>query len=79
MTRLERFILSILSLSVGIGLAFVVKTLVWRTSVGPIWIKAIVVGLVAVIAYILFDRHLFLTAEREIEKLKPKAEPENIA
>lgn len=75
MTKLERFILSVLSLTVGLGLAFVVKTVVWRIPIGPVWIKAFIVGTVAVVAYVLFDRHLFLTAEREIRKLATSEEP----
>ena len=71
MNKVERFVLSILSLTIGIGLAFVVKALVWRTG-GPIWIKAAVVGTVAIVGYIIFDHQLFKRAEAEVEKVEAK-------
>ena len=68
LTRLERFILSSLSLFVGLGLAYLVKGLVWRAPGGPTWLKAVLIGGAAIVGYFIFDYHLFRSAERELEK-----------
>ena len=71
MNKAERFVLSILSLVIGIGVAYVVNAVVWRTG-GPIWIKAAIVGTVALVGYIVFDRQLFKIAEQAVQKVEAK-------
>lgn len=68
LTKLERGILNVLSLVCGIGLALIVKTIVWRTGIGPIWTRALVVGGTAFAAYLAFDWYLFRSAIKNLPK-----------
>lgn len=71
--RGERAILSVLSLLGGIGMSYVVKTLVWRSPVGPVWLKGLVIGAVGFGAYLVVDWWLFRSARANLGRFEGTA------